>query len=84
MYPVGQVTAEAVEMGGTGVYSRGQVLWLVMHVQKCYAEDTVYSNSCTSCFSCFELRSRLVGLFSGPLDYVNSSAGVVGVKFPLQ
>lgn len=75
MHPVGKVMAEAMTVGGdAGVYSQSWVLWLLMHVQKCYADDGIYS-TCTGCSLCLEVRSRLVRWFS---DYVHNSAGVVG------
>lgn len=80
-YPAGKVAAEAVEMGDiAGAYSQGWVLWLLMCVQKCYAEDAKYSTTCTSCFPCFEhtLKSGLGRLFSGALDCVHNS--VVGAR----
>lgn len=54
---------------GTGALAVGA------HTEMLYLARSVFT-ACTSCFSCFELRSSLMKLFSGYLDHFRSSAGV--------
>lgn len=67
-------------MGGIARFIlRDGCLWLLMWLQKCYAEGAIYIPLLLQVFFLLlELGSRLVRLFSSSLDYVHNSAGVVG------